>query len=99
MQRSHRDGREERTSPSHLWRAGGHTAAHQIAQEIFTIWIEGVAALARESGMSPAKARQFGEDWIARVQGSLILYAANGDCGPFEPAMAQLADLAKGKQQ
>jgi len=35
------------------------------------------------------------EDWIARVQGSLILYAANGDCTPFERTMTALLDLAK----
>jgi TetR/AcrR family transcriptional regulator, lmrAB and yxaGH operons repressor len=30
-----------------------------------------------------------------RVQSSLILYAANGDCGPFERAMAVLRDLSR----
>ena len=72
-------------------------AGRQIAQEIFTIWTDAVANLARESGMSQVKSRHFAEDWIARVQGSLILYAATGDCGPFERAMAELTELGKDK--
>jgi len=54
-----------------------------------------IANLARESGMTQAHSRQYAEDWIARVQGTLILYAATGDCSPFERAMASLLDLAK----
>ena len=71
-------------------------AGHAIAREIFEIWTNAVAELAQESGMSPTKARYFAEDWIARVQGALILYAATGDCSPFERAMSVLSDLTKG---
>lgn len=66
---------------------------HKIAQEMFAIWTDAVAHLARESGMTPTRSRQFSEDWIARVQGSLILHAANGDCGPFARAMSALTEL------
>jgi AcrR family transcriptional regulator len=69
----------------------------RLAREIFANWTDAVTYLARESGMTELKARQFGEDWIARVQGSLILHAATGDCKPFERAMSVLTDLAKGK--
>jgi TetR/AcrR family transcriptional regulator, lmrAB and yxaGH operons repressor len=72
-------------------------AGRKLAHEIFTIWTDAVAQLARESGMSQVQSRRFAEDWIARVQGSLILYAANGDCSPFERTMAALLDLAKDK--
>lgn len=72
-------------------------AGHQLAKEIFGIWTDAVAHLARESGLSQIRARHFAEDWIARVQGSLILYAANGDCRPFERAMIPLLKLAKEK--
>jgi hypothetical protein len=72
-------------------------AGRQLAHEIFTLWTNAVAVLARETGMSQIRARHFAEDWIARVQGSLILYAANGDCAPFERAMSQLLELAKEK--
>jgi TetR/AcrR family transcriptional repressor of lmrAB and yxaGH operons len=69
----------------------------QLVREIFGMWTDGITVLARESGMSQVKARHFAEDWIAQVQGSLILFAANGDCGPFERAMTPLMDLAKEK--
>jgi len=61
----------------------------------FSHWIDAVEALARESGMSPVRARHFAEDWVARLQGALILQAATGDLGPFKRAMAALTELAK----
>lgn len=61
----------------------------------FTHWIDAIDALARESGMSPAKARHFAEDWVARLQGALILQAANGEIGPYKRAMNALLELAK----
>src|SRR5579863_9391767 len=39
-------------------------AGRKLAREIFASWTEAVAHLARESGMTELKARQFGEDWI-----------------------------------
>jgi AcrR family transcriptional regulator len=73
------------------------SAGHGIASEIFAMWTDAVAGLARDSGMSQTRSRHFAEDWIAQVQGSLILYAASGDCGPFERAMNHLSALAKAK--
>ncbi len=69
----------------------------KVAQEIFTIWTDAIARVAGESGMSQSRAHQFGEDWVARVQGTLIVYAATGDCTPFARAMASLLELAKEK--
>ena len=68
-----------------------------LVREIFALWTDGIAVLAREGGMTQVRARHFAEDWIAQVQGSLILYAANGDCSVFERAMLVLHDLAKDK--
>jgi TetR/AcrR family transcriptional repressor of lmrAB and yxaGH operons len=73
-------------------------AGRRIAAEIFAIWADAIADLAREGGMTAVPARHFAEDWIARIQGALIIHAANGDCGPFERAMAQLLELAAGKR-
>jgi AcrR family transcriptional regulator len=61
----------------------------------FTHWIDAIDRLAAESGMTPARARQFAEDWVARVQGALILHAASGEVAPFERAMAALLELAR----
>jgi TetR/AcrR family transcriptional repressor of lmrAB and yxaGH operons len=69
----------------------------QLVREIFGMWTDGITVLAHESGMSQVKARHFAEDWIAQVQGTLILFAANGDCGPFERAMIPLMNLSKEK--
>jgi AcrR family transcriptional regulator len=74
-------------------------AGRQFAREIFSLWADGISVLARESGMSLIRARHFAEDWIGRVQGSLIVYAASGDNSPFERAMSQLLELAKEKSQ
>jgi TetR/AcrR family transcriptional regulator, lmrAB and yxaGH operons repressor len=61
--------------------------------EVFEAWIGAIAALAKESGMTPQRARHFAEDWIARLQGSLILQAATGDTGAFERTLAALLQL------
>jgi TetR/AcrR family transcriptional repressor of lmrAB and yxaGH operons len=72
-------------------------AGHRIAPEICETWTRAITELARDSGMPVTRSRHFAEDWIARVQGSLILHAANGDCGPFERAMNTLAELGAKK--
>jgi AcrR family transcriptional regulator len=61
----------------------------------FGHWIDAIDQLATESGLTPGRARAFAEDWVARVQGALILQAASGDAGAFERAMAALLELAK----
>ncbi|WP_042304089.1 TetR/AcrR family transcriptional regulator [Paraburkholderia kururiensis] len=69
--------------------------AKQGLLQAFSHWIDAIEALARESGMSPVRARHFAEDWVARLQGALILQAASGDVGPYKRAMAALTELAK----
>ncbi len=72
-------------------------AGNQLARDTFELWTSAVAELARDSGMPATRARQFAEDWIARVQGSLILHSANGDRKPFERALSALIRLAEKK--
>ncbi|MBU6419441.1 MAG: TetR/AcrR family transcriptional regulator [Proteobacteria bacterium] len=62
--------------------------------EAFTRWIDAVEALAVEAGLTPVRARDFAEDWVARVQGALLLQAATGGTGPFDRAMGALLRLA-----
>jgi TetR/AcrR family transcriptional repressor of lmrAB and yxaGH operons len=71
------------------------TEARRGLRVAFTHWIKAIAELAVESGMSPARAHEFSEDWVARLQGSLILQAASGDTRPFTRAMEALLDLSK----
>lgn len=69
--------------------------AHQSLRKSFEHWISAIAKLAGEAGMSPARARHFAEDWVARLQGALILQAAMGNTGPFERTMSTLLALTK----
>lgn len=75
--------------------AGIGTVARQSLRKSFEHWIDAISKLAMEAGMSPAEARKFGEDWVARTQGALILQSGTGSVGPFERAMSTLLDLAK----
>lgn len=69
--------------------------ARQSLQRALEHWIKAISGLAQEGGMSPARARPFAEDWVARLQGALILQAATGSTGAFERALQTLLDLAK----
>jgi Transcriptional regulator len=71
------------------------THARQNLRTAFAHWIDATACLAAESGMSQPQARVFAEDWVARLQGTLILQAAGGDTRPFKRAMNSLLELAK----
>ena len=61
----------------------------------FGHWIEAIAILAHESGMPPARAKNFAEDWVAGLQGALILQAATADAGAFVRSMDALMALTK----
>jgi AcrR family transcriptional regulator len=69
--------------------------ARTTLRGVVKLWIDAIARLARDSGMPPAQALQFGKEWFTRVQGAIILHAANGDTGPYERAMESLVDLGK----
>lgn len=56
----------------------------------FKNWIEGFAALAREHGISPAKAQQRAEDAVVRIQGSLVVSRGLGEPGPFRRVLKAL---------
>ncbi|WP_321895446.1 TetR/AcrR family transcriptional regulator [Paraburkholderia heleia] len=71
------------------------TEARQNLVRALVHWIEAIEILARESGISPVKARHFAEDWVARLQGALILRAAMDEIGPYKRAMNALLDLSK----
>ena len=58
-------------------------------------WTVAIAKLARDGGMRESRARDFAEDWVARLQGALIVQAANGSTGAFERVLKALLDLAK----
>ena len=41
------------------------------------------------------KARHFAEDWVARLQGTLILQAAGEDAGAYKRTMNMSLELSK----
>lgn len=69
--------------------------ARQSLRQSFEHWIDAVSELAIDAGLSAAHARSFGEDWVARLQGALILQAATANTGPFKRVMNTLLDLTK----
>lgn len=61
----------------------------------FVRWIEAIEQLARDSGMPASPARCFAQDWVARLQGALILQAAVGESGPYKRTLDALRELAQ----
>ena len=53
-------------------------------------WIEALAKVAREAGVSPKKARQQAQDAISLLQGGLVMARVLNDTGPFERTLANL---------
>lgn len=76
--------------------AGIGSHARRNLREAFARWIGAIERIASESGLPPARARNFAEDWVARLQGALILQAACGDIAPFKRALSALPELPKG---
>jgi AcrR family transcriptional regulator len=75
--------------------AGIGTEGQQHLRGAFAHWIGAIERLAKDAGMPPVRARNFAEDWVAQLQGTLILQAATGNLAPFERTMKTLLDLAK----
>ncbi len=70
-------------------------SARESLRTSFEQWTAAIAKLARDSGMKEARARDFAEDWVARLQGALIVQAANGSTSAFERVLKALLTLAK----
>lgn len=59
-------------------------------QKIFGRWLDALADLAEEAGRSRAQSRRAAEDALARIEGALILAAAQADTQPFQRALNDL---------
>ncbi len=71
------------------------TSARESLRKSLERWTTAIAKLAQDGGMKEVRAREFAEDWVARLQGALIVQAANGSTSAFERALKALLDLAK----
>jgi TetR/AcrR family transcriptional repressor of lmrAB and yxaGH operons len=69
--------------------------AKEHLQLAFDHWIDAIGQLASDSGMPAHRVHAFAQDWLARMQGALLLQAASGDLGPYNRAMDALQDLAR----
>jgi len=81
----------------HLATSDIGAAARQNLRQSFEQWVMAITKLAGDAGMTPIRARNFAEDWVAQVQGSLIVQAANGNIGPFQRTLKALLQLAEEK--
>jgi AcrR family transcriptional regulator len=56
----------------------------------FAGWLAALAALARDAGMSPARAGQWAEDTVLSIEGALVLARGLDDPGPFRRVLRRL---------
>ena len=69
-------------------------AARKSLRSSLERWTAAIAKLAHDGGMEKIRASEFAEDWVARLQGALIVQAASGSTGAFDRALEALLDLA-----
>jgi AcrR family transcriptional regulator len=62
----------------------------------FATWIDAVAALGVEAGLSPALARRRAEDMVVRIEGALIVAAGSGDPEVFARVLRDLRETVLG---
>ena len=65
-------------------------AIRQHVQQGMGAWVEELAKVAREAGVSPKKARQKAQDVISQIQGTLVVARVMKDYGPFERMLSEL---------
>ena len=53
-------------------------------------WIDAIARVVREAGVSPRLARRRAEDAVARIQGTLVVSRATGETAPFKRTLREL---------
>ena len=58
--------------------------------DLFQLWVEGFASLAREAGVPARQARERAEDAVGAIEGALILSSGLNDVAPFRRLLARL---------
>jgi TetR/AcrR family transcriptional regulator, lmrAB and yxaGH operons repressor len=67
-----------------------------LIKQAFNDWLQALAALAREAGLSEGEARRRAEQALVGIQGGLVFARASGDTGPFHRVLKELPDLLLG---
>lgn len=70
----------------------------QHVQSGMNAWVEELAKVANEAGVSPKKARQQAQDAISQIQGTLVVARVMKDYGSFERMLSELPTTLLGKQ-
>jgi TetR/AcrR family transcriptional repressor of lmrAB and yxaGH operons len=70
----------------------------QHVQQGMSAWVDELAKVGREAGVSPKKARQQAQDAISQIQGTLVVARVMKDYGPFERMLGELPTTLLGKQ-
>ena len=65
-------------------------AIRQHVQQGMSAWVEELAKVAREAGVSAKKARQQAQNAISQIQGTLVVARVMKDYGPFERMLSEL---------
>ncbi|MDT7043595.1 TetR/AcrR family transcriptional regulator [Candidatus Nitronereus thalassa] len=62
----------------------------QNIRQGMSAWVDGLAKVAREAGVSPKKAKQQAQDAVSQIQGTLVVARVIKDYGPFERMLDDL---------
>ncbi len=73
-------------------------AIRQHVQAGMSAWVDELAKVAREGGVSAKKAKQQAQDAISQIQGTLVVARVVKDYGPFERMLAELPTTLLRKQ-
>ena len=73
-------------------------AIRQHVQAGMSAWVDELAKVAREAGVSPKKAKQQAQDAISQIQGTLVVARVMKDYGPFERMLDELPTTLLGKK-
>jgi len=69
-------------------------AAIRLAEDHIKHSIARIADLASDAGMATSSAQAYAADWIASLQGALMMRAFMGQTGPFTRTIQSLLELA-----
>lgn len=69
-----------------------HELFQKQVQQALNLWIDGLATVLVEAGITPATARQRAEDAIVQIQGALVLTRGLNDTTAFERILHQMPE-------
>ena len=68
-------------------------AIRQHIKQSFNAWLGAMTRIAKDSGLSPATAKQRAEEALVQIQGALVMARATGETKPFTRVLQNLPEL------